>query len=363
MRLDPQQPLNDEFLSSVQASLDHFLDTQRDLLSQTGDRLDMVWDQVRRLAQGGKRMRPAFCYWGYVAAAGTEKDPPQSVMDIAASLDLLHLSALVHDDLIDDSDTRRGAPAAHRYFEAYHKAQGWQGDPGRFGRGAAVLMGDLLFAWSVSMVEQASISSERLKRARPYLDAMRSEVTAGQFLDLIHQDKPSQGEEWIAEANLVMEFKTARYTVSRPVQVGAALGLAGDDTQQGLSRFGAHVGYAFQMRDDLLGIFGDPAVTGKPAGDDLREGKKTVLVGYALMGAAPEDAALLTSMLGDPSLTETDVEEARRILIESGAVDATEKAIVTEASAGMKFLHRLDLHTEGAYALMALVHAAVERAA
>jgi len=363
MKLDPQQPLNDEFLSDVQASLDHFLDTQRDLLSQTGDRLDMVWDQVHRLAQGGKRMRPAFCYWGYVAAAGAEKDPPESVMDIAASLDLLHLSALVHDDLIDESDTRRGAPAAHRYFEAYHKAQGWQGDSRRFGRGAALLMGDLLFAWSGSMVEQATISAERLKRARPYLDAMRSEVVAGQFLDLIHQDKPSQGEEWITEANLVMEFKTARYTVSRPVQVGAALGLAGDDTQQGLSRFGAHVGYAFQMRDDLLGIFGDPAVTGKPAGDDLREGKKTVLVGYALMSAAPDDARLLTSMLGDPSLTETDVGEARRILIESGAVDATEKAIVTEASAGMKFLHRLDLHTEGAYALMALVHAAVERTA
>ena len=363
MKLDPQQPLSGKFRSAVQSSLDRFLDTQRDLLSQTGDRMTMVWDEVRHFAKGGKRLRPAFCYWGYVAAAGAAKEPPQAVMDIAASLDLLHLSALVHDDLIDDSDTRRGGPSAHRYFEAYHKAQGWQGDSYRFGRGAAVLMGDLLFAWSVSMVEQAAVSTERLKRARPYLDAMRSEVVAGQFLDLIHQDKPSQGEDLLAEASLVMEFKTAKYTVSRPVQVGAALGLAGDDTQQGLSRFGAHVGHAFQMRDDLLGIFGDPAVTGKPAGDDLREGKKTVLVGYALMGAAPADAHRLSEMLGDPTLTETDIDEARRILVESGAVDATEKAIVTEASAGMKYLHRLDLHSEGTYALMALVHAAVERTA
>ena len=363
MRLDPQQPLNEEFRASVQASLDHFLDTQKDLLAQTGNRLDIVWDQVQRFAQGGKRLRPAFCYWGYVAAAGAGKEPPGSVMDIAASLDLLHLSALVHDDLIDDSDSRRGGPSAHRFFEAYHKAQGWQGDSYRFGRGAAVLMGDLLFAWSVSMVEQAAISAERLKRARPYLDAMRSEVVAGQFLDLIHQDKPSQGEDLLKEARLVMEFKTAKYTVSRPVQVGAALGLAGDDTQQGLSRFGAHVGHAFQMRDDLLGIFGDPAVTGKPAGDDLREGKKTVLIGYAMSNATPDDAQRLSQMLGDPTLTETDIDEARRILIESGAVDSTEKAIVSEASASMKFLHRLDLHAEGTYALMALVHAAVERTA
>ena len=363
MRLDPQQPLNDEFRSAVQASLDHFLDTQRDLLSQTGNRLDMVWDQVQRFAQGGKRLRPAFCYWGYVAAAGAGKEPPQAVMEIASSLDLLHLSALVHDDLIDDSDTRRGGPSAHRYFEAYHRAQGWPGDSDHFGRGAAVLMGDLLFAWSVSMVEQAEISAERLKRARPYLDAMRSEVVAGQFLDLLHQDKPSHGEALVEEAHLVTEFKTARYTVARPVQIGAALGLAGDDTLQGLSRFGAHVGDAFQMRDDLLGIFGDPVVTGKPAGDDLREGKKTVLVGYALNNATPDDAHRLAQMLGDPTLSETDIDEARRILIESGAVDATEKAIVTEASASMKFLHRLDLHAEGTYALMALVHAAVERAA
>jgi len=363
MRLDPNHPLNEEFLASVQARLDRFLATQRDLLAPTGDRMDMVWEQVERFTQSGKRMRPAFCYWGYVAAAGVAKEPPEAVMDIAASLDLLHLSALVHDDLIDASDTRRGGPAAHRFFESYHKEKGWQGDSEHFGRSAAVLLGDLLFTWSMSMVEQAVISSERLKRARPYLDAMRSEVVAGQFLDLVHQAKPSSGEDLLNDARLVMEYKTAKYTVSRPVQVGAALGLAGDDTQQGLSRFGAHVGHAFQMRDDLLGIFGDPAVMGKPAGDDLREGKKTVLIGYGLASASEADAHHLAQMLGDPTLTETDIDEARRILVECGAVESTEKAIVSEASAGMKFLHRLDLSPEGAYALMALVHAAVERTA
>ncbi len=361
MNLDPRQPLGDGFLALIQTRLDRFIDTQRDLLAQTGDRLDMVWDQARHFSQGGKRIRPGFCYWGYVAATGAE--PPQPVVDIAASLDLLHLSALVHDDLIDSSDTRRGGAAAHRFFEDHHRRQGWQGSSEHFGWSAAVLLGDLLFAWSVSMAEQAGGLSERTKRARPYLDAMRSEVLAGQFLDLTSQAKPSQSPDMLKDATLVMGFKTAKYTVARPVQIGAALGLADDDTLQALSMFGTHVGYAFQMRDDLLGLFGDPAVTGKPAGDDLREGKKTVIIGYALSEARPADATRLAQMLGDPSLSRADIDEACRILIESGAVESTEKAIVSEAAAGMRYLNRLPLHSPGVEALTGLVHAAVERAA
>jgi len=345
----------------VQTRVDHFFDTQRDLLAQTGDTLDLVWDQARHLARGGKRMRPAFCYWGYVAAAGAADEPPTAVIDIAASLDLLHLSALVHDDLIDDSDTRRGAPSAHRALEAYHREQKWPGESPHFGRSMAVLLGDLLLTWSVSMVEQSSMPSERLKRARPYLDAMRTEVLAGQFLDLVHQFAPSQDEDVIPNARLVMEFKTAKYTVARPVQIGAALGLVSDDVQHGLGRFGTHVGRAFQMRDDMLGVFGDPEVTGKPTGDDIRAGKKTVLIGYALQGATPRQGATLKRMLGDPDLSMDDIEVARQILTDSGAVDATEKAIMAEASAGMRHLHRLDLSAEGTDALMTLVHAAVER--
>ncbi len=363
MRFDPYQPLSDDFLEAVQASLDHFYDTQRDLLAQTGDQLDPIWDQAAHFAQGGKRIRPAFCYWGYVAAAGAATEPPQAVIDIAASLDLLHLFALVHDDLIDSSDTRRGGPAAHRYFEAYHRDQAWQGDSAHFGLSAAILFGDLLFAWSVSMVEQAPISGERLKRARPYLDAVRSEVLAGQYLDLVNQARPSSGANMLRDAGLVMGFKTAKYTVARPVQIGAALGLADDGTQHGLSAFGTHVGYAFQMRDDLLGLFGDPAVTGKPTGDDLREGKKTVVIGYAMRLASRSDAARLTQMMGDPGLGDADIMAARQILVDCGAVEATEKAILTEAAAGMKYLQRLDISSQGADALAALVHAAVERAA
>jgi len=361
MTLDPREPLGRDFRKRVDAALDHFFDLQRDRLSQAGDWLDPLWGQARHFARGGKRLRPAFCYWGYVAAGGVAD--AAGVIDVAASLDLVHLSALVHDDLIDDSDTRRGGPAAHRFFESYHERQNWPGEAEKFGRSAAILLGDILFAWSVAMVEQADLPGERVRRARPYLDAMRSEVLAGQFLDLMHQTKPSDRDGLLRDAGLVMDFKTAKYTVARPVQVGAALGLAGEETLEGLGLFGTHVGHAFQMRDDLLGIFGDPAVTGKPAGDDLREGKKTVVVGYALQQAGPSEAEDLAAMLGDPGLTEPDIARARAILTESGAVESTERAIVTEASAGMRYLNRLDLTAEGAYALMALVHACVERVA
>ena len=363
MRLDPHNPLDDSFLADVQNSLDHFFISQRELLAPTGDRLDIVWDQARHYAEGGKRIRPAFCYWGYVAVAGTQSDPPVAVMDIAASLDLLHLSALVHDDLIDASDTRRGAPAAHRYFQAFHGEQGWPGDSTRFGQSAAILLGDLLFAWSIAMAEQSGISGKRKNRARHYLDAMRVEVLAGQFLELIHQDRPSPVEDLFRDAGLVMDLKSAKYTVTRPVQIGAALAMAGDDVQHHLGLFGTHVGNAFQMRDDLLGLFGDPEVTGKPAGDDLREGKKTVVISYALASAAPSQVDTLLAMLGNPCLSEADIDHARQILTDCGAVATTERAIEAEAASGMKYLHRLNLSDDGTYALIGLAHAAVERTA
>jgi len=363
MPFDPNQPLGADFTAVIQARLDRFLQTQADLLAGAGDGLDLVWRQARRFTRGGKRIRPGFCYWGYVAAAQPEADVPAGVLDVAASLDLLHLSALIHDDLIDSSDRRRGGPSAHREFEAAHRGAGWAGEAGHFGQSAAILLGDLMFAWSVALADQAGLTARAAKRARPYLDAVRAEVLAGQYLDLMQQSQPATGRAGVKSAQLVMEFKTAKYTVARPVQIGAALAGADDATVQGLGRFGTHVGVAFQLRDDLLGVFGDPQVTGKPAGDDLREGKKTVLVAYASRDGEPEDARRLTELLGDPGLTEADVDQAKDILIRSGAVNKTERAIATAVTAGLRYLHQLDLTMAGTSALVSLTHVAVERVA
>jgi geranylgeranyl diphosphate synthase type I len=360
---DPADPLGRAFQAAVKAQIETFMAAQRDLLAETGDRLDLVWRQAHRLVSGGKRMRPGFCYWGYVAAAGPP-DPADPVLTVAASLDLLHASALVHDDVIDGSDTRRGRPSAHRFFAQAHRKRAWRGSPDAFGSGAAIIVGDLLLAGSMAMAERSEVGSNRLKRARPYLDAARCEVAAGQYLDLVHQVQgPAPADQQISDATLVMEFKTSKYTVARPVQIGAALGLAHRSTLAALGRFGSHLGHAYQMRDDLLGVFGDPAVTGKPAGDDLREGKRTVLVAYAMGLAEPSQAAWLEDILGQPDLAPEDLKRARRLLRDCGAVSRTERAVEAEAARALRYVSQLDVSPAGLTALTALTHAVVEREA
>ena len=363
MTLDPSNPLSTQFLAEVQASLDRFCDEQRSKwTSLTADRMSLLWDQLDHFLQAGKRIRPAFCYWAYVAVEGSHPTSP-GIIDVAASLDLLQGFALIHDDLIDASDTRRGSPSAHRFFEGYHASQSWLGDSEHFGTSSAILLGDLLFAWSVSMVEKADVPPERLARARSYLDEVRTEVLAGQFLDLLIETRPLNPSTLIDDACFVMEFKTAKYTVTRPMMVGAGLALASEHILQGFEIFGAHVGRAFQMRDDLLGLFGDSEVTGKPSGDDLRSGKKTVVIGYALQDASHRDAERLTHMLGNPDLTQDDIDQARQILVDCGAVDRTQRAITQAAEAGIKILDSCHLSSEGHLGLVGLVQACVERSA
>jgi len=284
------------------------------------------------------------------------------VLTVAASLELLHAAALVHDDIIDGSDSRRGAPAAHRFFAQAHAERGWRGASETFGRDAAILLGDLFMAGSVAMAERCQLGGQRLRRARPYLDAARIEVVAGQYLDLLSQANGGEADP-VTEAGLIAEYKTSKYTVSRPVQIGAALGLADETKLSRLGRFGSHLGHAFQLRDDLLGVFGDPAVTGKPAGDDLREGKRTTLVAYALHRADDAARQRLTDLLGDPALGEEDLAAARSILTESGAVAAAERDISREAVRALRLLNTLELEPDGREALTRLSHLAVDRTA
>jgi geranylgeranyl diphosphate synthase type I len=357
---NPADPLGAAFQGAVAAALADGLDDQAALLAEAAGRLGLLWDEARRLVAKGKRLRPAFCYWGCVATAGQPADPGP-LLAVAASFDLLHAGALVHDDIIDRSDTRRGEPAAHRRFAAFHRRQGWAGDSDRFGHDAAIVFGDLLLAVAAGLAERSGVPAVRLGQARPYLDAARAEVMAGQYLDLAAQAQGAGSGR--AEAELVTELKTARYTVSRPVQTGAAIGGASPGVLAGLGRFGSQLGQAFQLVDDLLGVFGDPAVTGKPAGDDLREGKRTVLVATALERAAPAAASRLASLLGRPSLTAAEIDDAKSVLVDSGAAAAVRQTAQAAAAAALETLDGLDLTAPGRTALAALAAAAVCREA
>ena len=226
---------------------------------------------------GGKRLRPAFAYWGWRAVATGE--PDSEVLLLFSALELLHACALVHDDVIDDSSTRRGRPTAHVQFAELHRDREWRGSPERFGMSAAILLGDLALSWADDIVLRVDLAPEAARRVQRVWAEIRTEVLGGQYLDIVAE---ASAAESIASAMNVDTYKTACYTVSRPLQLGAAAAADRPDVQDVFGRFGTDLGVAFQLRDDVLGVFGDPAVTGKPSGDDLRSGKRTVLLAEAV---------------------------------------------------------------------------------
>src|SRR5487761_1511537 len=313
-----------------------FLDRQRALAAGIGGELLPAIDAAAGLLAGGKRQRPAFCYWGW---RGAGRADCAEIFAAAAALELLHAGALVHDDVMDDSDTRRGGPTVHRRFAARHAAAGWRGPDASFGRNIAILLGDLLQGWTDELLGGSGLPAAAVSRARPVLDVMRTELMWGQYLDLLEQ---AAGSGTVAGALRVVTYKTAKYTIERPLHLGAALagpGAADPGLIRGYTGYGLPLGVAFQLRDDMLGVFGDPAATGKPAGDDIREGKRTVLAAGAREKATARQAQRLDRLLGDPSIGETGIAEFRGLLTDTGALAECETMIdryVTEALAALE---------------------------
>ncbi|WP_374108059.1 polyprenyl synthetase family protein [Saccharopolyspora sp. 6V] len=312
---------------------------------------------------GGKRIRPTFAWWGWRAAGGAAEGPAAEAMLRAASaLELIQACALVHDDLIDESDTRRGRPTVHREFAHAHHRERWAGGAAQFGMSAAVLLGDLALAWADDMLHCAGLQPEQLARGLRPWRAMRTEMLAGQYLDVFSQVR---GDETPEAALRVAELKSASYTVARPLQLGAEIAGADAAVLAALESFGHHIGVAFQLRDDLLGVFGDPAVTGKPAGDDLREGKRTLLIAEALRVAGErgdeERAAELRAVLGDPDVSPERIDSAREVLVRLGAQQAVEDRIAQLTAAAHRTLHEADLAEPAKTRLAELAEAVTDR--
>jgi geranylgeranyl diphosphate synthase, type I len=307
---------DDAFRTRIDAALADFVRQQRLVLADLGPDLDEFVDAAADFVRGGKRLRPFFCRAGWLVAGGDPADP--RLDDAAASLEWLQGSALVHDDLMDDSDTRRGRPSVHRAFERRHRDAGLAGDSAGHGASVAVLLGDLMLSWADEQFRSSGLP--HLSTALGYLDLCKTEVVAGQYLDVLAQTRPSVGVE---EAMRVVRYKSAKYTVERPLHLGAALAGAEEAMISALSDVALPLGEAFQLRDDVLGVFGDPGITGKPAGDDLREGKRTVLVARAAELGTDADRDLLARTLGT-----TDGIDALRELVErTGALAAVEADI------------------------------------
>lgn len=264
---------------------------------------------VRALVEaGGKRLRPAFCHWGFVAAGGDPDDP--LIDDIGAAFELLHAFALIHDDIVDDSTTRRGRLAVHVEFTNLHRERSLRGEARRSGEGLAVLAGDLTHVYADVLLERAP------RQVYGVWNEMRVELNVGQYLDLVGT---ARGDAGLDLATKIARYKSAKYTIERPLHIGAAAAGGLDPLRDGLTAYGIPLGEAFQMRDDLLGAFGDPALTGKPVGDDLREGKPTPLLALAVERARGSQRAILAQVGNDPDAA--TVEAIQTVLVETGSVD------------------------------------------
>lgn len=338
-------PSPTDLRARIDTALAGFLSAVRtDVEAADPTALAMIDELMRVVGAGGKRLRPLFCYWGHRAAGGADSD---AIVRAGAALELLHTFAIVHDDIMDASPLRRGLAASH-------VAMG----EGRFGTSAAILTGDLAFALADRMLLESGFDAVYLSAAFDWFTRMRLEVIAGQFADLVAAERREADEP---AARRIAALKSGAYTVEKPLVIGAALAGGSRDLLEALTAFGAPLGEAFQIRDDVLGAFGEPSVTGKDAEGDLREGKRTVLVAKAHAQASPEDRAFLDAALGSPDLSNADIERVREVLRSSGALEETLALIDELHGKALAELEAAPLPDEAKQALRVLAETAVAR--
>lgn len=291
---------------------------------------------LRGFLSGGKRLRPAFCYWGWRGAGGASGD--SGIIDAAACWEILHAFALIHDDLIDGSDTRRGAPSMHRQHSEEHRRRGQRGASDRFGSSVALLLGDLCLGWFHEMLAAADLPADRRLAAQPLIGQILNELVIGQYLDLAEEASSTQSVE---RACTVIRYKTAKYTIERPLHMGAVLAGASPELLAAYSRYALPLGEAFQLRDDVLGAFGDPAVTGKPVADDLRTRKSTVLMAMTRARATPAQAVEIDRMFAGDDLDDDETGRLQSIIFDTGALSESELLIEQQGKAASDALETM----------------------
>ena len=341
-----------EIAHRVEERVIELLDAETERWRATDVALVEPLDAIRSLVvAGGKRLRPVFCHWGFVGAGGDPSDP--RVVDAGAAFELLQAFALIHDDVMDGSATRRGAPAVHRRFLERHDAEGWTGESRRFGEGVAILAGDLALVYSDLLLPAAPSAPIALAAL---WHELRIELNVGQYLDLAGTATGGIDREG---ARRIARMKSGRYTIERPLQMGALL--AGSAEIAGaLSSYGDPLGEAFQLRDDVLGVWGASERTGKPAGDDLREGKPTLLLAVATERVDDVGRSLLANV-GRRDLGDDDVAALQQLLRDTGALDVVEAEIAARHAEAVANLDAIDIPEAADRALRELADFVVAR--
>ncbi|GAA4582438.1 polyprenyl synthetase family protein [Planotetraspora phitsanulokensis] len=354
MTVGIEQASSERTAERVRALVDHHLERFLDdhAAPVADPEVTGAYRLLRRfILGGGKRIRPLLCYWGWRGAGGEECD---QIISAASALELCHAGLLIHDDIMDGSELRRGSPTMHRSLAGMHEGPGARS----FGRAAAILMGVLTLAWSDELLSAGDVEQARLRTARGLFDRLRTEVITGQYLDILAQVRDLSTVEQVLT---VIRYKTAKYTVERPLQIGGALAGADPVLLETYSQIGLPLGEAFQLRDDVLGMFGDPAVTGKSVLDDLREGKHTILIAHAFQYASPGEADHLRAWHGNAELTEQRAAELREIVVTTGALARVEAMIDERARDALGVLYAAPIGPESMSGLAVLADGLINR--
>lgn len=321
---------------AVHSVLEEFFAARRPSVAAIGEPVtEAVGHLESFIFGGGKRIRPLYAWAGFVGAGGlTGSEDPQAVLRAVSSLEFIQACALVHDDIIDSSDTRRGNPTVHRAVESRHGDRGWLGDSAHFGESVAILVGDLALIWAEDALQDAGLSPQALARVREPWRGMRMEVIGGQLLDIYLE---SSGNEDAGKANDVNRYKTAAYTIERPLHLGAAIAGADERLIGAFRGYGRDIGIAFQLRDDILDLFGDRAATGKALGGDLVEGKRTVLLAEALSRADRDNPAAAATLRAGVGAVDTpeEIRELIDLIAATGAPEAVEAQITELTASGL----------------------------
>lgn len=357
----------------IQERIDDVLSEHRDALEPLGPDAAPLFNEITEFLAGGKRFRAQFAVLGYCATRpldlnGPIDDEAGRILDVACALELFHAAALIHDDVIDRSDTRRGRPAMHRSFRTLHEQSSWRGSASHFGVAAAILIGDLLQSWADELFQSVCDRSDdraAARAAREHFNRMRSEVAVGQYLDVHEEQQPTFAEDdvQLERSTRVLVYKSAKYSVEAPLLIGASLAGADDAQETALADFGLPVGVAFQLRDDLLGVFGDEEVTGKPSGGDLTEGKRTVLATLARKALPASQRRIFDDLLGTSNLEAEQIHLLQRTIRDSGAVDRVEEMISRNVTRAVDALRDAPIAPHTADRLVVLAERASTRTA
>ncbi|MFG1881935.1 polyprenyl synthetase family protein [Micromonospora sp. NPDC049102] len=369
--MKPARPklLTSEFNDTVRGFLNGFLRERESTLQGLVNGLNgsapawshPIMETCRNLMAGGKLLRPAFCFWGWRAAGGEPCDEDESsIIKIAAALELLHLCAIIHDDIMDESSTRRSCPSAHHQLADLHLARGWQGSSSSFGKAAAILLGDICLVWSYELILHQGLDAATRSALLEITNVGNQSLMVGQYLDLQMAARRADSSD---DALLVAYFKTTSYTVERPLIVGAKVADPDSPAVPLLRRFAGHAGEAFQLRDDILGVFGDPAVTGKPVGDDLTAGKGSLLLTLARSRATRSQVHELDHARGKKELSAEHLDSCRSVIVETGALDTVEKRIADQSERASELLDSsVEVHADGKEGLRYLLKILIDRA-